>query len=57
MPIVSFRINEFLGIVEIILLPLLYYIFIPRIYSKYLIISIATSIMLIALFYTKILIY
>lgn len=56
MPVVGFRISELYGIVEIILIPLLYYVFTPRIVSRFIVIVIAMIVVFISVFYSKLII-
>lgn len=53
MPVVAFRINELFIVVEIILIPLLFYAFTPRVFSKTIIDFIGLCLFLIVLFYNK----
>lgn len=53
MPVVAFRINELFSVVEIILIPLLFYAFTPRVFSKTIIDFIGLCLFLIVLFYNK----
>lgn len=53
MPIMAFRINELCGIVDIILIPSLFYAFKPRWFAKAVVIVIGLSLMSIILFYNK----
>lgn len=57
MPVVAFRINELFSVTEIILIPLLFYGFNPRSFSKIIIQFIALCFFLIALFYNKLIAY
>lgn len=54
MPIFGARLSELLGIVEIITIPLFYYIIKPKILGKILIIVYAVSTMLLIVFYNKV---
>lgn len=53
MPVVGFRISELYGIVEILLIPLLYYIFKPQIIARTIVILIALVMLCISIFYNK----
>lgn len=53
MPVVAFRINELFSVTEIILIPLLFYAFTPRVFSKTIIDFIGLCLFLIVLFYNK----
>lgn len=53
MPVVAFRISELFGIVEVILVPLIYYLFIPTKYSKLLIFLLCLVVLLMNVFYNK----
>jgi hypothetical protein len=53
MPVVAFRINELFSVTEIILIPLLFYAFTPRVFSKTIIEFIGLCLFLIVLFYNK----
>jgi hypothetical protein len=53
MPVIAFRINELCGIVEIILVPLLYYAFKPTWFAKTIVLFIGLNLMFIILFYEK----
>ncbi|RED19602.1 EpsG-like putative glucosyltransferase [Flavobacterium cutihirudinis] len=53
MPVVAFRINELFSVTEIILIPLLFYGFTPRIFSKFIIEFIGLCFFFIVLFYNK----
>lgn len=52
-PAFSSRLNELYGIVDIILIPLLFYIFKPVYFSKAIVVFIGLCLLLIALFYSK----
>lgn len=54
MPVIAFRIMELLGIVEIILLPMIYYLFKPAIFSKAIVFTISLAILLLNIFYNKV---
>lgn len=54
MPVVAFRINELLGIVEIILLPMIFYLFKPGIYAKAFVFFICLAIILMNIYYNKV---
>jgi hypothetical protein len=54
MPVVAFRLNEFFGIVEIILVPLIYYTILPSTFSKTIVILIGANFLFILIFYNKI---
>ncbi|MEO6732479.1 MAG: EpsG family protein [Ferruginibacter sp.] len=53
MPVVAFRISELLGIVEIILLPMVYYLFKPSIFSKGIVFIVCLAVMVLNIFYNK----
>jgi hypothetical protein len=53
MQVIAFRVNELCGVVDIILIPTLFYVFKPSWFSKSIIIFIGLSLMLIILFYEK----
>lgn len=53
MPVVSFRLNELLGIVEVILLPMIFYLFTPKIYAKALLFFVSLAILLLNIYYNK----
>jgi len=55
-PAFSVRISQFLGIVEIILIPLVYYAFNPKILSKSLVVFIGLCMLLINIFYSKLIV-
>ena len=55
LPVLSFRINELYGIVEILLFPLIYYTIKQKVYSKILVSLIATTFILINLFHNQLL--
>lgn len=52
-PIVSFRINELLGVVEIVLFPMLFYAFNPKWVANVIVVLMAFILMMIYLFYNK----
>lgn len=54
MPVVAFRLNELFGIVEVILVPLIFYTIKPSIFSKAVIILIGANFLFIVIFYNKI---
>jgi len=56
MPVFAFRISELFGIVEIITIPFIYYIFNPKLLSRIIIVFIGLCLLLINLFYTKLVI-
>ena len=56
MPIIAFRLNELCGIVDIILIPLLYYAFKPPVFAKTIVIFIGLNLIFIILFYNKLII-
>lgn len=56
MPVVGFRVSELYGIVEIILIPLLYYVFTPRIASIFIVILAAAAVAFVSVFYSKLII-
>ncbi|MEG1611120.1 MAG: EpsG family protein [Alistipes sp.] len=56
MPVVGFRINELFGMVEILLFPMIYYIFRPKIMSKSIVVSIGCLILMISIFYNKLIV-
>lgn len=53
LPAFSSRINELFGVVDIILIPLLFYIFKPVYFSKAIVVFIGLCLLLIVLFYSK----
>lgn len=53
MPVVAFRISELFGIVEVIIIPFLYYAFKPQSISKMIVISVGLSFFYISIFYSK----
>jgi hypothetical protein len=53
MPVFAFRISELFGVVEIILIPFIYYVFKPRFLSKALVIFIGLCMLLINIFYVN----
>lgn len=53
MPVVAFRISELLGIVEIILLPMTFYLFKPSVFSKGIVFIVCLAVMLLNVFYNK----
>ncbi len=53
MPILGFRINELFGIVEIITLPFLYYLFSPRFFSKLIVCAMGFILIIISIFNMK----
>lgn len=53
LPVVAFRVNELYSITEIILIPLLFYGFTPRVFSKLIIEFIGLCFLFIVLFYNK----
>jgi hypothetical protein len=57
MPVVAFRVNEFIGIIEIILIPLMFYVLRPVYFSRAVILFIGLCLMLIVLFYNKLILY
>lgn len=57
LPVFSTRVSEFYGVVDIVLIPFLYYIFKPIYFSKAIIIFIGLSLLLIDLFYVKLIVY
>ncbi|WP_306353546.1 EpsG family protein [Flavobacterium sp. '19STA2R22 D10 B1'] len=57
MPVLAFRMNELFGIVEVVLIPLLFYVFRPRLISKIVIVFIGVCLISIVLFYNKLLIF
>jgi hypothetical protein len=52
-PAFSSRINELTGIVEIILIPFIYYVFKPVFFSRSIVVFIGFCLIMVALFYTK----
>jgi len=56
MPAFAFRINELLGVVEIILIPFVYYVFKPKLLSTAIVVFIAMCLMLINIFYANLII-
>lgn len=56
-PIVGFRINELLGIVEIILIPLLIYLFKPKIFAKLIVVGIGIIYLYVSVVYNKYIIF
>lgn len=57
LPAIATRINEFYGVVDIILIPFLYYIFKPIYFSRAIVVFIGLSLLLIVLFYIKLISY
>jgi len=53
MPVFAFRISELLGVVEIILIPFMYYAFKPKLLSTSIVVSAGLGLLLINLFYIK----
>lgn len=55
-PVVAFRISELLGVVEIVLLPMIYYFFKPSLISRMVVIIFSLSFLLMSLFYNKLIV-
>lgn len=53
LPAFSSRLNELFGIVDVILIPLLFYVFKPTYFSKIIVVFIGLCLLLIVLFYSK----
>jgi len=53
MPVYASRINELFGVVEIILLPFMYYVFKPKLLSTFIVVLAGLCLLLINLFYIK----
>ena len=56
MPVIAFRLNELCGIVDIILIPSLFYAFKPTWFAKAIVIVIGLGLMFIILFYNKLIV-
>ena len=56
MPVFAFRISELFGIVEIVTIPFIYYIFNPKSLSKIIVVFIGLCLLLINIFYNKLIV-
>lgn len=57
MPVFGFRINELFGVIEIVLFPLIYYIFNPKKLSKLLVVLLGFLVLSISIFYNKLILW
>ncbi|MGY3055259.1 hypothetical protein ACVWYG_003474 [Pedobacter sp. UYEF25] len=57
MPVLAFRLNELLGVVEIVLVPMIIYIFKDKIFSRLLLIGYASAVIGFNIFYGKYIIF
>lgn len=53
MPVMGFRISELFGVIEIVLFPLIFYVFKPQIVSKLLVLMIGFVVLSISIFYSE----
>jgi hypothetical protein len=55
-PVISSRVNELFGVVEIILIPMIYYVFRQKLFSTFIVTFIGLCFLLISIFYTHLII-